>query len=86
MSADHAEHQKVLFEAIERGDVAAVREMLGADDLLEYDPWSSSPDINAPNDQDDTPFTVAVRKKDYGKNDNYKFLLEKCICYNSIIS
>ncbi|XP_072029115.1 transient receptor potential-gamma protein-like [Amphiura filiformis] len=66
MSSVHksAENQKVFFDAIRRGDVEAVRAMLLADDLLEYDPWSSSPDINAANESNETALSIAIKAKD----------------------
>ncbi|XP_072029117.1 transient receptor potential-gamma protein-like isoform X2 [Amphiura filiformis] len=66
MSGDHTtvEHQKVLFDAIEKGDIGAVSEMILADDLHEYDAWSSSPDINLPNENNETGFSIAVKAKD----------------------
>ncbi len=68
MSADHGnEHQRKLFDAIEKGDVGAVSDMLLADDLMEYDAWSSSPDINTPNEENETALSIAVKAKDLGK-------------------
>ena len=59
--------EKILFDAIERGDQEVVQDLLLADDLLEYDAWASSPDVNAPNENNDTPFALAVKTKDFGE-------------------
>ena len=76
-------NQRLLLEAVNRGDVGSVRGMLLADDLLEYDYdlSSPSPDVNLPDEQNQTAISIAINSKDLGKQKCLYFLFYRTVFF-----